>query len=105
MEQDIPDRAGFWNGFRPMSFSLWDFIHFVAGPFVTNLLIAEDNSITEAEAEVIRLESADYGKAVHPTNDSVDDLVMMIAAPKCVSNLELFLFFDFLILNTAAKPC
>jgi len=104
-EEGTSDRVGFWNGFRPMSFPLWDFILFVAGPFVANLLIAEDNSITEAEAQVIRLESAKYGKTVHPTNDSIDDLVMMIAAPERVSNLELFSFIDFLTLNTAAKPC
>jgi hypothetical protein len=79
------DRASFWNGFRPMSFSLDDFMHFIAGPFVANLLISEDRLITEAEAEVIRLESAGYGKTVHSTNESIDDLAMMIAAPQHVS--------------------
>lgn len=68
-----------------MTFLFDDFLDFVAGPFVTNLLISKDHKITEAEAEVVCLESAKYDQTTHSTNESIDDLVMMIAAPWHVS--------------------
>lgn len=84
-EQCLAEKVGFWKGFQPMAFTLDDFMHFIAGPFVANLLICGDYGVSEAEAEVTRIESMEYGKAIHPTNDSIDDLVMTIAAPQRVS--------------------
>jgi hypothetical protein len=83
--EESPDKTTFWKGFQPMTFSLDDFIQYLAGPFVTNLLISEDHQITEPEAEVIRQESAKYGRTAHNTSESIDDLVMTIAAPQRVS--------------------
>jgi len=104
-EQESLDSPTFWKGFELTVLSLEDFMHFVAGPFVINLLICEDRLITEAEAEVIRLESVEYGKTVHPINDSIEDIVMMIGALQHVSGLELFSsIIDFLISNIAAEP-
>jgi hypothetical protein len=90
-EQELLDRADFWEGFLPTTFSLEDFIFYVAGPYVANLLICQDHHITEAEAEVIHCESAAYGRTVNPTNENIDDLVMVIAAPQRVSHLQYYL--------------
>ena len=89
-EQESLDNPTFWKGFEPTVLSLEDFIHFVAGPFVINLLICEDRLITEAEADVIRRESAEYGKTVHSINDRVEDIVTMIGAPQRVSGWNYF---------------
>lgn len=94
--EESSDAAAFWKGFRPSSLSLTDFIHFIAGPFVTNLLISKDRLITEAEADVVRLESIGYGKTVHTVNDAVDDLAMRIAAPQRVDIYFLIHLFGFL---------
>jgi hypothetical protein len=53
--------AAFWKGFQPAMFALLDFIQYVAGPYVATLLICEDQKVSEAEAEVIRHESAAFG--------------------------------------------
>ena len=79
----------FWKGFQPASFSLQDFIFYIAASHVANLLISDDHQISESEAEVIRLESAEYGRHLHEANDAVDDLVMKIAAPKRVCALSI----------------
>jgi hypothetical protein len=73
-EQGCLDGTEVWKGFQPTTFSLEDFLYYIAGPFVANLLICQDHFITEAEAEIIRLESAKYGRTVHPTNEVIDDL-------------------------------
>lgn len=57
---------------------------FVAAPHVANLLIAEDQSVLELEADQIRLESNDHGKFFHDSDNSIDDIAMQIAAPRHV---------------------
>lgn len=85
-EKDITDRTPFWKNFDPTSFLLEDFIHFVAGPFVANVLISEDQGITAREADVVRRASTRYGRYFHPANDHIDDLVMSITVLQRVCN-------------------
>ena len=86
-EQEMSDRAPLWKNFRPTSFLLEDFMHFIAGPFVANLLISEDNGITQGEADVLRRASAHYGQYVHSTSEVIDDLVMEITVLRRVRRL------------------
>jgi hypothetical protein len=76
--------AHFWTSSTSTTLLLVDFISYVAVPHVANMLISKDLSVTEAEADKIRVESLEYGTYFHDTTDEIDDLVMHIAAPKRV---------------------
>jgi hypothetical protein len=79
-EQEHPNNAALWKDFQPTAFSLFDFMHYVAGPFVTNLLISEDQDIAEPAADLMRQKGAKYGRIVFESDDSIDDLLMKISA-------------------------
>jgi hypothetical protein len=62
-----------------MTFSLMDFIFYVACPHVVNTLISQDLSVMEARANQIRLESVRHGLHFHETNDEIEEQAMRIA--------------------------
>jgi hypothetical protein len=74
----------FWKGSTAMTISLMDFLYYVAGPQVANMLISQDLSITVSEAERVRLKSIKHGIYLHDGNEEIDDIVMQISAPKRV---------------------
>lgn len=73
------DLAGqFWEGttdsLSPMT--LRDFLTYLVVPETTVLLIAKELKVTSAQANRIRLESKEYGKAFHSKTDDgrIDDI-------------------------------
>jgi len=78
------DLPAFWIGSTANTLLLTEFINYVAGPQVANMLIAHDLSVTESNADEMRLESMKYGLYHHRTNEEIEDIVMRIAAPKRV---------------------
>jgi hypothetical protein len=61
-EHRIPCRATFWQGFQPANFLLEDFMHYIVGPFITNLLISEDQGVVNAQADIIHQKAPSMGK-------------------------------------------
>jgi hypothetical protein len=73
---DLPER--FWEGTKdnacPMT--LRDFLTYLAVPETAVLLITKDLHVTSAQANRIRLESKQYGKAFYSETDDgrIDDI-------------------------------
>jgi len=68
----------FWEGTRvnPCPITLRDFLIYIAVPETAVLLIAKELSVTRAQANNIRLESKEYGKAFYSETDDgrIDDI-------------------------------
>jgi hypothetical protein len=79
--------ANFWRGTSPISLTVLDFIFYVASPHVVNMLISQDLSVTEAEADRVCLESLQHGLHFHEINDEIDEQAMRIAISKHVRKL------------------
>lgn len=88
--------ADFWKGTKATAFPLLEFICYVAAPHVTNLLIANDCSVTESEANTMRLKSSNYGHHFNDASGDIENLVMRIVASGHVS-LIFFSYFNLLI--------
>ncbi|KAJ7707286.1 hypothetical protein B0H16DRAFT_1746507 [Mycena metata] len=52
---------------------LEDFIFYILTPFAANLLIAEDLKIDVVDADDVRTTSNDYGEALHPDDQEIDE--------------------------------
>jgi len=83
---------GFWDNADGTCVPLNDFIDYIATPYAINLLIIEDlgavgSSLTEHDANRIRQDSKEVGRALHDHHDHpmVDDLMMEIAKPQKAS--------------------
>ena len=70
--------AQFWEGTRDNScpMMLSDFLTYLVVPETAVLLIAKELNVTSAQANRIRLESKEYGKAFHSETDDgrIDDI-------------------------------
>ena len=70
--------AQFWEGTRDNScpMTLSDFLTYLVVPEMAVLLIAMELNVTSAQANCIRLESKEYGKAFHSETDDgrIDDI-------------------------------
>lgn len=68
----------FWEGTRDNScpMTLSDFLTYLVVPEMAVLLIAKELNVTSAQANCIRLESKEYGKAFHSETDDgrIDDI-------------------------------
>lgn len=70
--------AQFWEGTRDNScpMMLSNFLTYLVVPEMAVLLIAKELNVTSAQANCIRLESKEYGKAFHSETDDgrIDDI-------------------------------
>jgi hypothetical protein len=83
-ENDMVDAEGgdfseqFWEGTRdsPSPMTLRDFLTYLVVPETAVLLIAKELNVTSAQANRIRLESKEYGKAFYREMDDgrIDDI-------------------------------
>jgi hypothetical protein len=66
----------FWEGTRGSPMTLRDFLTYIVVPETAELLIAKELNVTSAQANRIRLESKEYGKAFNNETDDgrIDDI-------------------------------
>lgn len=71
---DLPEQ--FWEGTRGSPLTLRDFLTYLVVPETAELLIAKELNVTSAQANRIRLESKEYGKAFYNETDDgrIDDI-------------------------------